>query len=188
MGSLAVLALAGGCGELFANLTASLGGGTAGLRGDVRVLLINNTPYRAVVTFGTYDQTDEESQPAFGQFGPEDSDVTLDGNAESDIITLSCGRVFSIGSAPLLDLIEENLPDATVIEEAFVVGVEFYTVPEDGADDAEPALEGTAPAFEALLGVDFPCNSLLIIRLEFDGLGPDSFRIDFEMIPSETTR
>jgi len=183
----------GGCGEVSSllNQIASLGGEIAGQRGRIRVLFINNTPLRAVFTFGTYDQTDQDSQPDFGQFGPNDLDVTLNGDAESDILSLTCARVFSIGSPRLLQLIEANLRDATVIDEAFTEGVEFYDVPSDDdsdADEGEFAFAGAAPAFEALLGVDFPCNSLLIIRFESDDLGPDPFRVDFELVPSESTR
>jgi hypothetical protein len=91
----------------------------------------------------------------------------------------------------LLRLIEENLPDATLNDDSFLEGVEFFSVPPengDGEEAAEPVSEGVAPPFEALLGVDFPCNALLIIRFEFDDLGPDPFRTDFELIPSESSR
>ena len=54
--------LAGGCAIPLDNLTASLGGSTAAARGTVRVLFINNTPHRAVFTYGTFDQTDQFSQ------------------------------------------------------------------------------------------------------------------------------
>ena len=184
---------AGGCGEMlfFANQTASLGGDVAGQRGNIRVLFINNTPNRAVCTFGTYDQTDQNSIPDFAQFGPNEFDVNLDGNAESEILFLDCARTFSIGSNRLLELIAENADEAAVIDEAVVEGVSFFEVPaEEDSEASEPELipAGTAPSFEALLGVDFPCNSLLIIRFEYDDLGPAAFRIDFEMIPSESTR
>jgi hypothetical protein len=191
--SLASAALIGvaGCGESFANLSASLGGGRAGGRGDVGVLFINNTPHRAVFTFGSYDQTDQFSKPDFKQLGLDDPGVTLDRNSSSTILSIECARVFSIGSPSLLRLIEENLPDVTLDDDAFLEGVEFFSVPPedgDGEDTAEPVSEGVAPPFEALLGVDFPCNALLIIRFEFDDLGPDPFRTDFELIPSESSR
>jgi hypothetical protein len=55
-------------------------------------------------------------------------------------------------------------------------------------EDVDPTPAGVAPSFEALLGEDFPCNSLLIIFLEPNDAGPDAFRIDFQLIPSSTTR
>lgn len=181
-----------GCAIPLANLTTSLGGTTTGSRGTVRVLFINNTPHRAVFTYGTYDQTDQFSQPDFRQLGLEETNRNLDGNSESSIrptdgqSPLFCARVFSIGSPNLRSLIDENLAGATVIDEALVDGVEFFDVDEDG--DADPKSVGFAPPFEALLGADFPCAALLIVRFELDDLGPDPFRIDFELIPSASTR
>lgn len=180
-----------GCGEIFVNLTASLGGDWAGDRGTVRVLFINNTPHQAVFTFGSYDQTDQFSRPDFAQFGLSEFGATLEGDSSSPIISIQCARVFSIGGPGLLTLIEQNLSVVSLDDDAFVEGVEFFSIPSNGADDndsGDPVSEGSAPPFEALLGVDFPCNALLIIRFEFDDLGPDPFRIDFELIPSESTR
>ncbi len=190
LASAALVAMAG-CGQSFANLSASLGSGRAGGRGNIGVLFINNTPHRAVFTFGSFDQTDQFSEPDFKQLGLDDPGVTLDGNSSSAILSIECARVFSIGSPSLLRLIEENLPDVTLDDDAFLEGVEFFSVPPedgDGPETAEPVSEGVAPPFEALLGVDFPCNALLIIRFEFDDVGPDPFRTDFELIPSESSR
>ena len=191
----AVLGLAG-CGELFLNRTASLGGGTAGSRGTVRILFLNNTPYRAVFTYGSYDQTDEFHQPDFAQYRLHDSLRNLDGDSQSSLgpgepgSLITCARVFSIGSPEVLRLVRENRADATIREEAMVDGVEFFQIGGvDGTDaEAEPVSMGSAPPFEALLGVDFPCGALLIIRFEFDDLGPDPFRIDFELVPAESER
>ena len=108
-------------------------------------------------------------------------------------MVLDCARVFAIGSPQLLELINRNSDDAQLVEEAVVAGVEFFSFGGDEEpNEAEPTLEGSAPPFEALLGVDFPCEALLIIRFEPgspDGEGGSSaFRIDFELIPSESTR
>ena len=66
---------------------------------------------------------------------------------------------------------------------------EFFSISGDGSAAAPaPVSQGKAPPFEALLGVDFPCNALLIVRFEIDDLGPSPFRVDFELIPSELTR
>ena len=188
----AVLALAGlvlspGCGSDFSNRTASFGGDTAGSRGRIQVVLINNTPYRAVFTVATYDQTDQSSEPDFRQFGHDENGLLLEGDSTSRIGLLECARAFSIGGPRMLALIADNLPDAPLVDEAAIEGVEFFSVL-DGDSAATPVSQGMAPPFEALLGVDFPCNALLIIRLEFDDLGPDPFRVDFELIPSQSTR
>ncbi len=173
-----------GCGFLGLTSTASLGGNTAGGRGTVEVIFINNTALRPVLTFGTYDNLDPDSQPSFRQI-TLDGDLTIEADGVTERLSLFCGRVFSVGSAELLDLIDRNVDDDSVEPDALVDGVEFFdTVSAD--PDAAPT--GAAPPFEALLGVDFPCNSLLIIYLENDDSGTDPFRIDFQLIPSSTTR
>ena len=184
---LAGLAGTTGCIDLFANQTTSLGGSTAGDRGQIQVATINNTPYLAVFTFGTYDQLDRFSEPDFWQFSfNNDADETrLEPNDNSGIIVRDCGRVFSVGGPEMLELIEVNLPGTTVQDGAFVEGVDFYSLDEDGEPDE---LIGSAPPLEAWLGVDFPCNALLILHLEIDDFGPEPFRVDFELIPSESTR
>ena len=51
------------CGGAFPNLTASLGGDTAGRRGFLQVVIINNTPHRALLSLGAYDQLDQSFEP-----------------------------------------------------------------------------------------------------------------------------
>lgn len=189
-----------GCGEGLANLTASLGGGIAGQRGVVGVVLINNTPYRAVLTMGSFNQTDPSSPPDFRQFSLMDAATVLDGNTASDILSIRCARVFAIGSPRLLERIESHVASDEVDEEALVPGIDFFEVPakepgegeaSDGAilqvQDSATRI-GSAPSFEALLGVDFPCGALLIFRQENEDTGTGLFRLEFELIPSQTTR
>jgi hypothetical protein len=179
-----------GCGADFSNLTASFGGATAGTRGKVRVVFINNTPYRAVFTVATYDQIDRSSGLDFRQFSNDPTGLVLDGDSTSAIGSLDCARVFSIGGPRLIALFE-TLADANAVPEALIEGVEFFRVEAAAGDAAAapaPVSQGKAPPFEALLGVDFPCNALLIVRFEIDDLGPAPFRTDFELIPSQSTR
>lgn len=178
-----------GCGVDFSNRTASLGGDIAGTRGKVQVVFINNTPHRAVFTFGTYDQTNPSSEPDFRQFSNDQAGLVLEGDTTSLIGSLDCARVFSIGGPRMLALIRKNLPNATVAQEAMIEGVEFFSISADGSAAAPaPVSQGKAPPFEALLGEDFPCNALLIVHYEIDDLGPSPFRVDFELIPSRSTR
>lgn len=179
------MVLTGGCFD--GVLLSSLGGSTAGARGRVRLIIINNTPDQAVFTVGTYDPLDQESQPRFEQFGLNDSDRPLLGGQTGNITPLTCGRVLSIGGPRMLELIEVNLPNTVVVEDAFVQGTRFYRRSGE-TDDACPVLIGEARPFEARLGVDFSCNSIIIIRFELNDVGTESFRIDFEVIPAETTR
>lgn len=178
-----------GCGPGFSNFTASLGGDIAGSRGEVQIVFLNNTPYRAVFTFGTYDQTDQSSEPDFRQFGHDENGIILEGDSSSPVGSLDCGKVFSIGGPRLLALIASNSSDAAINDEAMIEGVEFFSFSDDDSGAAPaPISEGKSPPFEALIGVDFNCNSLLIVRFEFDDLGPEPFRVDFELIPSRSTR
>ncbi len=183
----AVMLTALGCADVLSGATASLGGDAAGERGDVRVLFINNTPHRAVFTVGTYDPLDEFSVPVFSQFGFEGDELTLPGDTESAIGAVPCARIFSIGSSRLFTLIEANEPDAELIAEASQDGVAFFGEGEAEAE-GDPVSEGTLSAFEARLGSDFPCGALLIIRFEINDVGDEPFRIDFEMVPSESPR
>jgi len=186
-----LLSLAGCTGD-FANLFASLGGDTVGGRGRVQVLFLNNTPYRAVLTFGTYDQTDPTFAPDFRQFTVDNTDLELGPDGASGIGLLDCARVFSIGGSRLLTLIAAGTDSATASPSALVHGVEFFEIPEDTdpTDDVtpDPISHGLAAPFEALLGVDFPCGALLIVNLELNDAGPQPFRVDFRVIPSHSSR
>ena len=188
---LALLSCCGSCdglAQLFLNQTASLGGQSAVQPGTIGVLFINNTPYRAVFTAGSFDQMNQFTQPDIEQFGSADDEFPLAGDSQTSILDFRCARVFSIGSPALRQLIEENLPDVDLVESALVEGVEFFAVQGEALEDETLVSKGFAPAREVLLGVDFPCNGLLIFRFEFDDIGDSPFRIDFQVIPSESTR
>jgi len=174
-----------GCGALFQNQTASLGGDTAGARGTVRVLFLNNTEQRAVFTFGTFDQLDRTTQPDFQQFGVKDREQTLDGGDTSAILSLRCGRVFSIGSRNLLSLLPDTASGGALSDAAQAEGVTFFDV---SGGDTDPVPVGTAAPLQTLLGVDFPCGALLVVNLEPADVGSRAFRIDFRFIPADSAR
>lgn len=173
-----------GCGELLGPLAASLGGSVPGDRGTVRVLFINNTAHRAAFTFGSYDPLDTSAPPDFGQFVIDGAGSVLDGQTSSVIITGACARVFSVGSPGLLDRVLHTQSDVTIAGAAAETGVRFVDV----GDENVLTDVGTAPPFEARLGFDFSCEALLIIRFEVEDSGEDPFRLDFELIPSASTR
>lgn len=172
----------GGCGEEWLNQTASFGGNTAGGRGSLGVVILNNTPYQAVLTLGSYDQA-AEVEPDFRQY-TLDGSLQLDADADGGVLSLDCARVVSIGGLRLLSQIEESGADFS--SEALIEGIEFFST--SGDESEEPVSQGVVGPFEVLLGVDFPCNSLLIFKLEVDDAGTEPFRIDFELIPSESSR
>lgn len=183
-GAAALAALCGSCGALRA-LTTSLGGSTAGGRGIVRVLFMNNTPDQVVFTAGTYDPADETSVPSAVQLVLNATDgTTLAAHSRSGIGTLACARTLSLGSQKLLDLLAANAPNFSVTPEAGVAGITFY----DTSGGGDPVSVATIPAFDARLGVDFPCGALLIFRFEVNDVGDMPFRVDFELIPAVSPR
>lgn len=180
--------LAGGCASGgWLNGAASLGGDTVGGRGTVRVLFINNTPHRAIFTAGVYDPADQDTNPEFVQFAANSSGSILEGESSSAILELPCAQAISIGTRALIDLVEANNDAADLESAALFEGVGFSSaaIGEDGDDEPD---QGFAPAKAFLVGSDFPCNALLIVRFEFNDLGPEPFLIDFSYIPSESTR
>lgn len=182
--STGLLLAAAGCDALL-NATASLGGATAGQRGNARVLFINNTPFRAIFMFGAYDNLDQDTQPQIQQFSSQN--INLGGDSQSNVLTIPCSRVFSIGGAGLLLRVQENLMEGQFNEDLLFEGVRFSSAGV-GDDNADEATEGVAPPMDAFIGADFECNSLLIYRFEINDLGPDPFAIELTTIPSESTR
>ncbi len=200
---LILLAAPGGCSlEEILNQTASFGpsGSNAqagasigsGARGTFGVLIENNTPFRALFTVGAYDDTDDNSTPVFFQYSPESrfidsaSTATLEGNDHSGIITLACARVFSIGSRSLIDLINRNPGSRAdnIDEAALIDGVGFASADASSEEAAVPN-EGFASSFEAFLGVDFNCGSLLHLSLEIAEVGSDEFVVELiEVFPA----
>ncbi len=202
IGVFCVLAVAGCDQATLLNQSATFGpegsGGAAGaplqsgLRGLVRVVIENNTPFRALFSTGVFDNTDELTTPVFFQFSPNsqiiaaNAQATLEGNSDTGVMTFPCARVFSVGSRSLIGLIDENPgPVAGVIDAAALLdGVGFSSEGITSTDNATPR-EGFARGFEALLGVDFNCGSLLHVNLEIADVGPDRFVVElFEVFPA----
>ncbi len=164
---------------------------TSGLRGTFRVFIENNTPFRAIFTYGSFDNTDERTTPAFFQFTPNSqivapgSSVTLEGNTNSGVVTFPCARVFSMGSRSLISLVQENPGTfATQIEQdGLIDGIGFSDIPPN-ADVAAQPNQGFAAGYEARLGADFNCGSLLVLSLEFNETGANRFRVNATVFPS----
>ena len=199
LGGAAVLMGCGSCDiEVLLNQTASFGGVAAGApvasggRGVIRVLFENNTPFRALFTYGSYDNTDERNTPLFLQFSPDSQltaptgSATLEGNSSSVIHLLPCARVFSVGSRGLVGRIQKTpgQVDPRIDEAVLFDGVGFSDTPVVSDAAAEPNV-GFAAGFEALLGVDFNCGSLVVVRLEFAEVGPLPFKTEMQVFPSE---
>jgi hypothetical protein len=186
--------------ELIQNQTATFGPPGAGeqagapinsgLRGTIQVEFENLTPFRAIFTYGTFDNTDERSTPAFFQFSadsqfvPPGTPATLEGLAQEGPIDLPCARIFSVGSRSLINLIAKNPgPTPDLIDEpALLDGVGFSDAELGTPGESDPD-QGYAAGFEARLGVDFECGDLLSISLDFNDQDANNFRVDLEMTP-----
>jgi hypothetical protein len=187
---LLVVALAGAaaCGPyaIFCNAT-SLGGDTPGQRGEIRVSFINNTPYRAIFTYGVYEPQNDGFAPQFGQIVAEPSssrpqDGRLEGNSTSSIFTLDCARVFSIGGVDLINRIRGAKLDTDLNEDAFVPGIGFSDKPQGDAE-AGQATAGRIDEVVTLQGSQFPCDALLIYTFTPDTTQTGGVRVDLQVIP-----
>ncbi len=104
---------------------SSLGGDFPGVRADLKVKFVNQTPYVPVCTFGTYDPLNDNTDPnlafpiKFRQFVFDDTDggIRLDAFSESDVIAWTlvddgfpggCGRAISVGGEQFILRLEED--------------------------------------------------------------------------------
>jgi hypothetical protein len=183
-----LLVVVSGCGlDGLLSLTASLGGNTAGQRGNADVLFVNNTPFRAIFVFGAYDNLDRDTQPNLLSFSSDANTMNLEGNTETAIQQVQCARVFSIGGEGLLTRAQANLEEAALENVPLIEGV-YFSSAAVGEEDADAPIEGMAQPLDANIGPDFECGALLIYRMEFDDNGPERFRIDLTVIPAESNR
>jgi len=136
---------------------------------------INNTPFRAIFTFGGYDPLDKDTDPSgFGQ-------LRLEGNSNSAQLVQACRKTFSVGGEELIRLIETS--DLAVNDpRALVDGVNFSGAPLGDPLEAV-ATEGTAEGVTLAAGVDFACETLIVFSFEQDATAPGGFRIDFVVVP-----
>jgi hypothetical protein len=154
----------------------------------LQVGFINNTPFRAIFTFGAYDQLDKDTLPTgFTQ-------LRLEGNTASAQQTQPCRKTFAVGGEKLIQLIDDNRNDPNINitdERALVRGVNFSGAALGDPLEAEPT-EGTAEPTLLLNGVDFTClrtdirqatgTGVLLFTFEQDAGAPGGFRIDFSFI------
>ncbi|MBN2563800.1 MAG: hypothetical protein JXQ75_23020 [Phycisphaerae bacterium] len=154
----------------------------------IQVGFINNTSFRAVFTYGAYDQYNQETIPTnFGQ-------LRLEGHASSAQVRQPCRQSFSVGGSDLIRLIQDNEADPSINvtdDRALVRGVYFSGAPLGDPLEAEPT-EGTAEGVVVLSGVDFTCErtdirdttgtGLLLFTFEQDAQAPGGFRIDYSFV------
>jgi hypothetical protein len=151
---------------------------------------INNTPFRAIFTFGSYDQLDDTTIPTnFGQ-------LRLEGNTSSAVIPQPCKKTFSVGGDELIRLINKNKNSPTINitdPQALVNGVNFSGAPLGDPLEAEPT-EGKSVGSVKEAGIDYACTRSSIQQLTGKGLvlftfvqdaaAPGGFRTDFSFVPN----
>lgn len=169
-----LLLLLGACAQTFFNMTSTLGGANPGTRSNIDVMFINNTPYRALFTFGTYDpqNLNQDSRvafaPRFDQFtAAANAADRLEGNTSSDVFTFACGRAMSIGGRQLIRLLIDEELTANLDEAALTTGIIFSADPLD-SDGADQPTAGTGPETVTLQGAEYQCDSLLVYTFSLD--------------------
>jgi len=152
------------------------------LRNPITVSFINNTPFRAICTFGMYDPYDQETVPDFNQFFASDNPTQrLEGHSMAGPFTVTVGRALSVGGERLIELIRDRDLDKGTNPEALTPGVGFSGAAFD-SDLANEATEGRAEPITLLHGVDYPFDAWVIFTFEQDETQPGGFRIDFDVI------
>lgn len=147
--------------------------------GNVSVQFVNNTPFRASFSFGSYDSLDRDPPGAVTL-----QQSRLEGMTNSAPVQLICRRDVSIGTDEFLQRVLDTNADnvATFDEEAFSAVVNFSSAATD-SDAAALPTEGTALGRNFRLGVDYTCGDLLIFTFTQDVVRPGGFRIDFTVVP-----
>lgn len=168
--------------------TSDFGAGVQIVPRAIQVAFINNTNFRAIFSFGSYNPLNQDTLPTNSQ------QLRLEGNTASPQIAQPCRRVFSVGGDELIRLIKENERDPAINvtdPRALVRGVNFSAAPLGDPLEAEPT-EGTALGMVRNVGIDFTCDrsdirdvtgsGLLIFTFEQDPAAPGGFRIDYQFV------
>lgn len=156
--------------SFFANFTAELSG-------NINLTFVNNTSARVIFSMGTWNPLDRgfPFEADFAQPAIEPASTTNQ--------TLTCARVFAVGTQALRDWIGETTePDQDAFQdERLTVDIQFRLVDPDLSADAAPLL-GTAAGFELAVGNDFSCNDTIVISFFEDPAQPGGFRVDYQVI------
>ncbi|MBW7906292.1 MAG: hypothetical protein LC135_04575 [Phycisphaerae bacterium] len=146
--------------------------------GNIEVVFINNTPYRAVLSMGSFDSLDR-NPPGPVQF----QQLRIEGFTTTAVGNFPCRRVFAIATPELLRRVLDTDTDqsAGFDIDAFNDVVHFSAAPADSELATAPTA-GTAAPREVRLGVDFSCADRLFFTLQEDPSAPGGFRIDYTVI------
>lgn len=146
--------------------------------GRISVIIINNTPYRASFTLGSYNALALNPVTA-----PDLEQRRVEALTTSATITLDCARNVAIGTTELVERVIETEGHlaAGFDDDAFSEFVNFSSAPIDDEAAALPTV-GTADGIEVRLGVNFACGDQLIFAFEQDETASGGFRIDYSVL------
>lgn len=170
-----LIALMTGCtGDLLANLTEERSG-------SISVLIINDTPYRAAFSFGSYDALNRNPPGAI-----DFVQSRVEAHTSPAPFTLDCRRDVAIGTDDFVQrAIDTNEHEADGFDaDAFGAVVNFSSAPADDAAAALPTA-GTAEGIEVRLGVDYACADQLIFTFVEDAEANGGFRIEYSLLRTE---
>lgn len=176
-GAAALWSAVSGCSDTWLNLTKVIGD-------DVTMVFINNTPYRAAFSYGSYD--------AWNRNPPGDVDfaqTSVEAHSDTAGVSVTCGRNVAIGTQGLVTRVLDTSADVDYSgfdANRFDTTVHFSDAPA-GSDAQYLATAGTAAGLEVLLGVDYSCGDTLMFIFEEDPQVDGGFRIDFQIIRDENT-
>jgi hypothetical protein len=175
-GSALGVLLPAGCTEssLYRNIIAPTSGG------DVRFLFINDTDYRALFSFGTWN--DLNRAPGEVDF----QQLRLEAHSSSEEVTATCSHNAAVGTDKLVArVVATEADDVEGFDpEAFNSRVGFSSFPE-GSEGEGLADAGHANGVEVLLGVDYSCGDVLVFTFVEDDAADDGFRVDYAVLVSE---
>lgn len=147
--------------------------------GNVSVVIINNTPYRALLTLGAYDEMDRNPPGAV-----QTQQQRIEANTAISPLTVACRRNTAINTARLIRRLVDTSATATLDADLLDTVIRFSAAPSDSSA-ADLPTAGTAAPIEVLLGVDYTCGDQLIFTLSEDPNSAGGFRVDYSVIMDE---
>ncbi len=163
-------------------LTTFLLNQTAERTGNVTVVFINDTPYRASFSYGAWDSLNRNPP------GPiEFRQLRLEGQDTAGPTSLNCARNFAVGTQEFYDrAVSQDVHESAAFDaDAFDIVVHFSDAPAD-SDLAAIATVGSARGNERLVGVDYGCGDQLVFTFVQDPDAEGGFRIDFAVLVGES--
>ncbi|MEP0845226.1 MAG: hypothetical protein HRF50_00235 [Phycisphaerae bacterium] len=147
--------------------------------GNVSVVIINNTPYRALLTLGAYDEMDRNPPGAV-----QTQQQRIEANTAISPLTVPCRRNTAINTARLIRRLVDTSATATLDADLLDTVIRFSAAP-SGSQAADLPTAGTAAPIEVLLGSDYTCGDQLIFTLSEDPNSAGGFRVDYSVIMDE---